>query len=29
MAYYMRLGIDGLFTDFPATGVAARRTLTD
>lgn len=27
MAYYMRLGVDGLFTDFPATGVAARATL--
>lgn len=24
MAYYMRLGVDGVFTDFPATGVAAR-----
>jgi glycerophosphoryl diester phosphodiesterase len=24
MAYYMRLGLDGVFTDFPATGVAAR-----
>lgn len=23
MQYYMRLGIDGVFTDFPATGVAA------
>jgi glycerophosphoryl diester phosphodiesterase len=27
MAYYMRLGVDGVFTDFPATGVAARDTL--
>jgi glycerophosphoryl diester phosphodiesterase len=27
MAYYMKLGIDGVFTDFPATGVAARRSL--
>jgi glycerophosphoryl diester phosphodiesterase len=27
MAYYMQLGVDGLFTDFPATGVAARQTL--
>lgn len=27
MTYYMRLGVDGLFTDFPATGVAARRAL--
>jgi glycerophosphoryl diester phosphodiesterase len=27
MAYYMELGVDGLFTDFPATGVAARETL--
>jgi len=26
MAYYMKLGVDGLFTDFPATGVAARKT---
>jgi glycerophosphoryl diester phosphodiesterase len=24
MAYYLRLGVDGVFTDFPATGVAAR-----
>ena len=24
MQYYMRLGIDGVFTDFTATGVAAR-----
>ena len=24
MQYYMRLGVDGVFTDFPATGVAAR-----
>jgi glycerophosphoryl diester phosphodiesterase len=24
MAYYMRLGVDGVFTDFPATGFAAR-----
>jgi glycerophosphoryl diester phosphodiesterase len=23
MAYYMRLGVDGVFTDYPATGVAA------
>lgn len=27
MEYYMRLGIDGVFTDFPATGVAARNAL--
>ncbi len=27
MAYYMKLGIDGVFTDFPATGVAARQGL--
>ena len=27
MAYYMRLGLDGVFTDFPATGVAARDSL--
>jgi glycerophosphoryl diester phosphodiesterase len=27
MQYYMRLGVDGVFTDFPATGVAARRDL--
>lgn len=27
MAYYMRLGIDGVFTDFPGTGVAARESL--
>lgn len=27
MAYYMRLGVDGVFTDFPATGVAARDSL--
>lgn len=27
MAYYMRLGVDGVFTDFPATGVAARSGL--
>jgi glycerophosphoryl diester phosphodiesterase len=26
MAYYMRLGVDGVFTDFPATGVAARQS---
>ena len=25
MTYYMKLGVDGLFTDFPGTGVAARR----
>jgi glycerophosphoryl diester phosphodiesterase len=24
MAYYLRLGVDGVFTDFPASGVAAR-----
>jgi glycerophosphoryl diester phosphodiesterase len=24
MTYYMKLGVDGLFTDFPGTGVAAR-----
>lgn len=27
MAYYMRLGVDGMFTDFPGTCVAARDTL--
>lgn len=27
IAYYMRLGVDGVFTDFPATGVAARDSL--
>jgi glycerophosphoryl diester phosphodiesterase len=27
MAFYMRLGVDGVFTDFPATGVAARDSL--
>ncbi|MBB5204734.1 glycerophosphoryl diester phosphodiesterase [Inhella inkyongensis] len=27
MAYYMSLGIDGVFTDFPATGSAALKTL--
>lgn len=27
MTYYFRLGVDGLFTDFPATGVAARNGL--
>jgi glycerophosphoryl diester phosphodiesterase len=27
IAYYMKLGIDGVFTDFPATGVAARQGL--
>lgn len=27
MAYYMRLGVDGVFTDFPATGSAARNSL--
>jgi glycerophosphoryl diester phosphodiesterase len=27
MAYYLQLGIDGVFTDFPATGVAARNSL--
>ncbi len=27
MQYYMRLGIDGVFTDFPSTGVAARAGL--
>jgi glycerophosphoryl diester phosphodiesterase len=27
MEYYMRLGVDGLFTDFPATGVAARNAV--
>jgi glycerophosphoryl diester phosphodiesterase len=24
IAYFMRLGVDGIFTDFPATGIAAR-----
>ena len=27
MAYYMKLGVDGLFTDFPGTGVAALKGL--
>lgn len=27
MRYYMKLGVDGLFTDFPATGIAARSGL--
>ncbi|MBQ0958311.1 glycerophosphodiester phosphodiesterase [Ideonella sp. 4Y11] len=27
MTYYMQLGVDGVFTDFPATGVAARKAL--
>ncbi|MCG2591476.1 glycerophosphodiester phosphodiesterase [Ramlibacter sp. XY19] len=27
MEYYMRLGVDGLFTDFPGTGVAARNAI--
>lgn len=27
IAYYMRLGVDGVFTDFPSTGVAALRSL--
>jgi glycerophosphoryl diester phosphodiesterase len=27
MQYYMRLGVDGVFTDFPATGVAATKEL--
>lgn len=27
MRYYMNLGIDGVFTDFPATGVEARKGL--
>ena len=27
MQYYMKLGIDGVFTDFPATGVAALKEL--
>lgn len=27
MAYYMKLGVDGVFTDFPATGVAALNSL--
>ncbi|HEX2540980.1 MAG TPA: glycerophosphodiester phosphodiesterase [Caldimonas sp.] len=27
MQYYMRLGVDGVFTDFPATGFEARRDL--
>jgi glycerophosphoryl diester phosphodiesterase len=27
MQYYLRLGIDGVFTDFPATGVAALKEL--
>ncbi|MBC8057843.1 MAG: glycerophosphodiester phosphodiesterase [Rhizobiales bacterium] len=28
MTYYYNLGLDGLFTDFPATGVAARSEIT-
>ncbi|MFC7462152.1 glycerophosphodiester phosphodiesterase [Hydrogenophaga defluvii] len=27
MAYYMKLGVDGVFTDFPATGMAALNSL--
>ncbi|TWO71994.1 glycerophosphodiester phosphodiesterase [Caenimonas sedimenti] len=27
MEYYLRLGVDGVFTDFPATGVAARSAM--
>jgi glycerophosphoryl diester phosphodiesterase len=27
MTYYMKLGIDGVFTDFPATGIVARDAL--
>jgi glycerophosphoryl diester phosphodiesterase len=27
MTYYLRLGVDGVFTDFPATGVAARNAM--
>ena len=27
IAYYLRLGIDGFFTDFPATGVAALKSI--
>ena len=27
MQYYMRLGLDGVFTDFPSTGVAAKNGL--
>lgn len=27
MQYYMKLGVDGVFTDFPATGVAALKGL--
>lgn len=27
MQYYLRLGVDGVFTDFPATGVAALKEL--
>jgi len=29
MRYYMKLGVDGVFTDFPATGVAALEDLQD
>ena len=29
MKYYMELGVDGVFTDFPATGVDAREDLQD
>ncbi len=27
MEYYMRLGVDGVFTDYPATGVAAKNAV--
>jgi glycerophosphoryl diester phosphodiesterase len=27
MQYYMKLGVDGVFTDFTATGVAAKQSL--
>ena len=29
MRYYMKLGVDGVFTDFPATGVEALEDLQD
>jgi glycerophosphoryl diester phosphodiesterase len=29
MAYYMKLGVDGVFTDFPDTGVAARAAVPE
>jgi glycerophosphoryl diester phosphodiesterase len=29
MAYYMKLGVDGVFTDFPDTGVSARASVPE